>query len=172
MAFWMQIPAIALAALLIVLNVKVPHQKGELGVWDGLKRIDWLGCGVLVLSVSQYSSTIMIESWKLGPLSSGMIEADEYAIDIGSIDWHLSSDLLTIPMVTSSSNLIIDRVCYNYSDLRPCREEGCSAYNANEVALPRATSFDPVGISVAYSSQLCKGQLISFHSCLHTPRLA
>jgi MFS family permease len=50
-AFWIQLPPIALAAGLIVAKVDVPHVKGELSAWEKFKRIDWLGCGVLVTSV-------------------------------------------------------------------------------------------------------------------------
>ena len=56
MAFWMQLPPIALATALIITQVHVPHVPSELSAWQKTCRIDWAGSVVLVTSVSRHSS--------------------------------------------------------------------------------------------------------------------
>lgn len=60
-AFWLQVPAIALAALLIVWKVDVPHTQGDTTAWEKVKRIDWAGCGMLTISVSIFLLTLCCE---------------------------------------------------------------------------------------------------------------
>ena len=48
----MQVPAIAIAGLLVIIKVDVPHVKGEMGAWEKVKRIDWAGSAALTACVS------------------------------------------------------------------------------------------------------------------------
>jgi MFS family permease len=51
-AFWVQIPAIAIATLLVVWKVHVPMVTGGGTKWEKFKGIDWAGTFVLVIAVS------------------------------------------------------------------------------------------------------------------------
>ncbi|EIW66088.1 hypothetical protein TREMEDRAFT_35563, partial [Tremella mesenterica DSM 1558] len=59
-AFWIQIPPIIFATLLVAFKVQVPpshvvhHKEGD-GTWEKLRRIDWWGCLVLVIAISSIS---------------------------------------------------------------------------------------------------------------------
>lgn len=55
MAFWIQVPPILLASVLIVTKVNVKQEKSEEGVWTKFRRIDWAGSFVLIVAVSSSS---------------------------------------------------------------------------------------------------------------------
>ena len=51
MAFWVQLPFILFATVLVITQVHVPHVKDETSAWEKFTRIDWLGSFVLMVSV-------------------------------------------------------------------------------------------------------------------------
>lgn len=52
MAFWIQIPAIAIATVLVIWKVDVPRPASDESAWSKICRIDWAGSFVLIVSVS------------------------------------------------------------------------------------------------------------------------
>ncbi|ORY33117.1 major facilitator superfamily domain-containing protein [Naematelia encephala] len=59
-AFWIQIVPILVATVLVITQVHVPHHKGELSAWEKIKRIDWAGSVVLMISMSTFSISVSL----------------------------------------------------------------------------------------------------------------
>nr|WRH23635.1 Histidine phosphatase superfamily [Naematelia aurantialba] len=72
-AFWMQVPAILTATALVITQVHVPHHKGELSAWEKVKRIDWAGSVVLMVSMSSFSIAVSLATSSGYPWSHPLV---------------------------------------------------------------------------------------------------